>query len=160
MPDYLWSRGLQHAWLPCPSPTLEFNQTHVHWVSDAIQPFHPLSSPSPPTFSLSPNQGLFQWVNSLYQVAKYCRFSCSISPSNEYSVLISFRMTGWIFLQSKGLSRAFLKTTVQKYPFFSTQLSLQSSSHPYMTTGKTIVLTRWNFVGKVMSLFFNMLFLL
>ena len=118
---------------------------------------HPSVAPSPPTFSLSPNQGLFQWVNSLYQVAKYCRFSCSISPSNEYSVLISFRMTGWIFLQSKGLSRAFLKTTVQKYPFFSTQLSLQSSLHPYMTTGKTIVLTRWNFVGKVMSLFYNML---
>ena len=60
-------------------------------------------------------------------------------------------------MQSKGLSRGFSNTTVQKHQFFGTQLSSQSNSHPYMTTGKTIALTRWTFVGKVMSLLFNML---
>ena len=66
----LWPHGLQHARLPCPSPTPELVQTHVHWVSDAIQPSHPLSSPSPPAFNLSQHQGLFQWVSFLHQVAK------------------------------------------------------------------------------------------
>ena len=98
---------------------------------------------------------------------KYWSFSFSISPSNEYSGLISFRKSvgslsnyptdrksvGCISLQSKGLSRVFSKITVEKHQFFGTQLSLWSSS-PYMTTGKTIVLT---FVGKVMSLLLNML---
>ena len=65
--------------------------------------------------------------------------------------------TGWISLQSKGLSRVLCITTVQKHQFFCAQLSLQSNSHPYMTTGKTIALTRRTFVGKVMSLLFNML---
>ena len=87
---------------------------------------------------------------------KYWSFSFSISPSNEHLGLISFR-TGWISLQSKGLSRVFSNTTVQKHlqssAFFIVQLS-----HPYMTTGKTIALTRWTFVGKVMSLLFNMLY--
>ena len=69
----------------------EFTQTHVHWVGDAIQPSHPLSSPSP-AFSLSYHQGLFQCVNSLHQMAKVLEFSFSISPSNEYLGLISFRM--------------------------------------------------------------------
>ena len=72
---------------------LEFAQTHVHWVGDAIQPSHPLSSSSPPVCNLSQHQGLFQWVSSSNQVAKvYWSFSFSISPSNEYSRLISFRM--------------------------------------------------------------------
>ena len=87
---------------------------------------------------------------------KYCSFSFSISPSNEYSGLISFRWTAWISLQSKGLSRVFYNTTFQKHQFFSAQHFLQLL-HPYMTTGKTIALTRWNFVGKVMSLLFNIL---
>ena len=66
--------------------------------------------------------------------------------------------TGWISLQSKGLSRVFSNTTVQKHQFFSAQPSSQSNSHnPYMTTGKTIALTRWTLVGKVMSLLLNML---
>ena len=65
---------LYHARPPCPSPTLEFTQIHVHWVSDAIQPSHPLSSPSPLTFSLSQHQGLFQWVCSSHQVAKVSEF--------------------------------------------------------------------------------------
>ena len=88
---------------------------------------------------------------------KYWSFSFSISPSNEHPGLISLRWIGWISLQSKGLSRVF-NTTVQKpsilwrSAFFIVQLS-----HPYMTTGKTIALTRWTFVDKVMSLLFNIL---
>ena len=65
--------------------------------------------------------------------------------------------TGWISMESKGLSRVFSNTTVQSHQFFGTQLSSQSNSHPYMTTGKTIALTRWTFIGKVISLLFNML---
>ena len=79
--------------------------------------------------------------------SKYWSISFSISPSNEYS--------GLIF--SKGLSRVFSNTTVQKHQFFDTQLSSPSNSHPYMTTGKTIALARWAFVRKVTSLLFNML---
>ena len=88
----------------------------------------------------------------------YWSLSFSISPSNEYSGLIFWGLTSLISLQSKGLSRIFSKTTVQKYQFFSTQLFfIVQLSHPYMTTGKTIALTRQTFVGKVMSLLFNML---
>ena len=83
--------------LPVHHQLLEFTQTHVHWVGDAIQPSHPLLSPSPPTFNLSQHQGLFQWVSSWPQVAKYWSFTFSISPSNEYSGLISFRMD-WLDL--------------------------------------------------------------
>ena len=96
----------------------ELAQTQVHWVRDAIQPSHLLSFPSPPIFNLSQHQGLFQWVTSLHQVTKvleYWSFSFSVSPSNEYSGLISFTMTGWISLLSKGLSRVFSNTTVQKH---------------------------------------------
>ena len=89
---------------------------------------------------------------------KYWNFSFSISLSNEHPGLISFRMDGWISLQFKGLSRVFSNTTVQKHQFFSTQLSSQSNSHiRYLTTGKTIAVTRQTFVGKVMSLLLNML---
>ena len=88
---------------------------------------------------------------------KYWSFSFSINPSNEYSGLISLALSGWISLQSKGVSRVFSNTTVQKHHFFSSQLSLVQVSHPYMTTGKTIALIKWTFVDKVMSLLFNML---
>ena len=88
---------------------------------------------------------------------KYWSFCFNISPSNEYSGLISFRWTGWISLQLKGLSRVFSNTTVQKHQFFGAQLSLVQLSRRHMTTGKTIALTRWTFVGKVMSVLFNML---
>ena len=89
---------------------------------------------------------------------EYCSFSFNISPSNEHPRLISFRMDCWISLQSKGLSRVFSNTTVQKLHFFGSQFSSVQLSYPYMTIGKTIVLTRWTFVGKVMSLLSNMLF--
>ena len=94
--------------LPVNHQVQEFTQTHVHWVSDAIQPSHPLSSPSLPTFNLSQHQGLFQWVSSSYQVAKSIRVSASSSvlPMNtqDWSPL---GWTGWISLQSKRLSRVF-----------------------------------------------------
>ena len=136
---------------------LELAQTHVHQVSDAIQPFHPLSSPSP-AFNLSQHQDLFQWVSSLHQVAKYWSFSFSISPSNEHSGLISFRMDWLDLLAVQGTLKSLLQhhsskaSILQCSAFFIVQLS-----HPYMTTGKTIALTRQTFVGKVMSLLFNML---
>ena len=105
----------------------ELAQTHVHWVGDAIQPSHPLSSPSLPALNLSQHQGLFKWVSSLHQVAKYWT-SASVLPVNIQD-WFPLGWTGWISLQSKGLSRVFSNTTVQKHQFFGTQLSLWSNSH-------------------------------
>ena len=85
----------------------ELAQTHVHWVSDAIQPSHPLSSPSPPAFNPSQHQGLFQWVSSLHELAKV--FSFSISPSNEYSGLISFRIDWFDLLAVQGTLKSLLQ---------------------------------------------------
>ena len=87
----------------------ELTQTHVHWVGDAIQPSHRLSSPSPRAFNHSQNQGLFQWVSSLHQVAKDWSFSFSISPSNEYSGLISFRMEWLDLLAVQGTLKSLLQ---------------------------------------------------
>ena len=140
----------------------EFAQTHVHWVSDAIQPFHSLSPASPPAFNLSQHQGLFQWVGSLHQVAKVLDFqlqhhSSFILPMNIQG-WFSLAWTGWISLLSKGLSRVFSNTTLQKHQFFSTEPSLWSNSHIHTwLLEKTIVLTTWTFVDKVMSLLFNTL---
>ena len=125
-----------------PEPT----QNHVHWVSDAIQPSYPLSSPSPPAFNLSQHQGLFQWVSSSHRVAKW-RFNFNISPSNEYSGLISFRMDWLDLLAVQGTLKSLLQhhslkaSILRCSAFFMAQLS-----HPYMTTGKTIALTRQAFL--------------
>ena len=146
--------------LPVHHQLPEFTQTHVHRVTDVIQPSHPLSSPSPPTLNLSQHHRLFKWVSSSHQVAKVLEFlsaSTSVLPMNtqDWSPL---GWTGCISLQSMGLSRVFFNTTVQKHQFFGAQLSLKSNSqHLNMTTGKTIALTRQTFVDKVMSLLFNML---
>ena len=99
--------------LPVHHQLPEFTQTHVHWVGDAIQPSHPLSSPSPPAPSLSQHQSLFQWVNSSHEVAKVLEFqlqhqSFQWTPK-DWSPL---GWIGWISLQSKGLSRVFSNTTV------------------------------------------------
>ena len=110
-------------------------QTHVHRVGDAIQPSHPVS---PPAFSLSQHQGLFQWVSSLHQVAKNTGVSASASvlPINIQDWL-PLGWIGFISLQSKGLWTAFTSTTVQKHQFFGAQLSfIVQLSHPYMTTRK------------------------
>ena len=144
--------------LPVHHQLPEFTQTHVHRVSDAIQPSHPLSSPSPPAPNPSQHQGLFQWVNSLHEVAKYWSFSFNISPSNEHSGLISFRMDWLDLLAVQGTLKSLLQhhsskaSILRRSAFFTVQFS-----HPCMTTGKTIALTRQTFVGKVMSLLFNML---
>ena len=144
--------------LPVNHQLPEFTQTQVHRVSDAIQPSHPLSSPSPPTPNPSQHQSLFQRVNSSHQVAKVLEFRFSIIPSKEHPGLISFRMDWLDLLAVQGTLKSLLQHHSSKASillhsaFFTVQLS-----HPYMTTGKTIALTRWTFVGKVMSFLFNML---
>ena len=136
----------------------ELTQTHVHPVSDAIQPFHPLSSPSPPAFNLSQHQSLFQWVSSSHQVAKVLEFQLSISPSNEYSGLISFRINWFdLFAVQETLSSLFEHRSSKGSVLWCSGFFMVQHSHPYMTTGKTVVLTRQTFVSKVMSLLFNML---
>ena len=88
---------------------LELPQTHVHQVGDAIQPSLPLSSPSPPAFNLTQHQGLFQWVSSCIRLAKYWSFNFSISPSNEYSGLISFRTDWFDLLAVQGTLKSLLQ---------------------------------------------------
>ena len=102
----------------------ELAQTHVHRVSDTIQPSHALSSPSPSAFDLSQHQGLFQWVSSLHQVAKVLEFQLQHQSFHFIQDWFPLGLTGLISLQSKGLSRTFSNTTVQKHQFFSAQLSL------------------------------------
>ena len=129
--------------LPVQHQLPEFTQTHGHRVSDAIQPSHPLSSPSPPAPNPSQHQGLFQWVNSLHEVGKYWSFSFSMSPSNEHPGLISLRIIWLDLLAVQGTLKSLLQHHSSKasifwhLAFFTVQLS-----HPYMTTGKTIALTR------------------
>ena len=114
--------------LPVHHQLLESTQTHVHWVSDAIQPSHPLSSPSPPALNLSPHQGLFKWVSSSHGQSIGVSASTSVLPVNiqDWSPL---GWTAWISLQSKGLSTVFSNTTVRKHQFFGAQLSSPSNSH-------------------------------
>ena len=141
----------------------ELAQIHVHRVGDSTQPSHPLSSPSSPAFNLSQHQGLFQWVSSSHQVPKYWSINFSISPSNDYSELISFRIDWFGLLavqgtsQSSPVSRVFSNTTVQRHQFISAQLFLWSTSHIHTWFGKTIALTRRTFLGEAMSLLFGML---
>ena len=107
----------------------ELAQTHAHWVSDAIHPSYPLSSPSLPAFNFLQHQGLFQ-VSALHiRWPMYWSFSFSISLFNEYSHLISLGLTDLISLLSKGLSGLFSNTTVWKHQFFNSQPSLWSNSH-------------------------------
>ena len=135
--------------LPVHHQLPELAQTHYHWVDDAIQPSHPLSSSSPPAFNLSQHQGFSN---------KYWSFSFSISPDNEYSGLISLWIACFYILAVQGTLNSLLQhhsskaSVLHRSCFFIVQLS-----HPYMAAGKTIALTRHTFVGKVMSLLFNML---
>ena len=114
--------------LPVHHQILDFTQTHVHRVNDAIQPSHPLLSPSPAP-NPSQYQGLFQWVNSSHEVANILEFSFRISPSMNTQDWSPLAWTGWISLQSKGLSRVFSNITVQKHQFYGFQPSSQSNSH-------------------------------
>ena len=144
--------------LPVHHQLLESTQTYVHRVSDATQPSHPLSSPSPPALN-PPSIRVFSKESALcIRWPKYWSFSFSISPSNEYSGPISFRMD-WLDLPAvQGTLKSLLqhhssKASILRHSaFFIVQLS-----HPHMTTGKNIALTRWTFVGKVKSLLFSML---
>ena len=140
----------------------EFTQNHIHRVSDAIQPSHPLSSPSLPP-SIFPSIRVFSNESVLrIRWPEYWSFSFSISLSNEHSGLISFavlqRDPKVDLLAVQGTLKSLLqhhssKASILRHSaFFIVQLS-----HPLMTTGKTIALARWTFVGKVMSLLFNML---
>ena len=125
--------------LPVHHQLPEFTQTHVHRVSDAIQPSHPQSSPSPPAPNPSQHQSLFQWVNSSLWGGQNTRVSAlaSFLPKKSQGWSPS-QWTGWISWQSKGLSRVFSNITVQKHQFFghSAFFTVQLS-HPYMTTGIT-----------------------
>ena len=158
MSNSLQPRELQHTRPSCPSstPGLYSNSCPLSlWCHPTIS-----SSASPflPTFNLSQHQGLFKWVTSLYQVAKVLEFRFNISPSNEHSGLISIRMDWLDLLAVQGTLKSLLQhhnskaSILQQSVFFIIQLS-----QPHMTTGKTIALTRRTFVGKVMSLLFNML---
>ena len=118
-----WPHELQHARPLCPAPTPRVHPNHVHWVHDAMQPSPPLSSPSPPTLNLSQHQSLE--MNQLFASGGQSigvSASTSVLPVNtqDWSPL---GWTGWISLQSKGLSTVFSNTTVQKHQFFGAKLS-------------------------------------
>ena len=157
MSDSLCLHGLQHARLPCSTPTsgAYSNSCPLRWWCNAT---HLVLSPSPPTFNLSQHQGLFKWVSSLHQVAKVLELQLQHQTSNEYSGLISVRMDRLDLLAVQGTLKSLLQHHSSKASilwcsgFFIVQLL-----HTYMTTGKTIALTRRTFIHKVMSLLFNML---
>ena len=148
----------QHTRPPCPSPTpgVYPNACPLSWwchpaISSSVVPFSscPQSLPASEYFPMSQ---LFSWGGQSIGVSALASFL----PKNSQG-WSPLEWTGWISLQSKGLTSIFSNTTVQKHQFFSTQLSSQSNSHIHASTGKTIALTRRTFVGKVMSLIFNML---
>ena len=161
-------QSLSHVWLfetpwtAAHQASSLFTQTHVHWVGDTIQPSYPLSSPSPPDSIFPSNRVFFFFFfkeSALHiRWLKYWSFSFNISPSNEDSELISFRMDLLDLLADQGILKSLLQyhsskaSILQPSAFFIVQLT-----HPYMTTGKTIALPRRTFVGKVMSLLFNMM---
>ena len=135
----------------------ELAQTNVHRVGDVIQPSHPLSFPFSPAFNLSQHQGLFQWVSYSHQVAKVLEFQLQ-HQSFQWIFRTDFLRMDWLnLLAVQGtlkslLQQHSLKASILRHSaFFTVQLS-----HPHMTR-KTIALTRWTFVGKVMFLLFNML---
>ena len=131
----------------------EFVKTRVHWVNDAIQPSHPLSPPSPPDLNLTASGSFSSELALCIRLPKYYSFNFCISPSNEYSGLISFRIDWFDLLAVQGTLKSLLqhhssKASILRHSaFFMVQLS-----HSYMTTGKTIALTKWT-----TTLFFNTL---
>ena len=157
MSDSLRSHELQHTRLPCPSPTPESLLKLISNKSEMSSNHLILCCPLPLLPSIFSSIRIFSNESVLcIRWPKYWSFR--ISPSNEYSGLISFRIVWFDFLAVQGTLKILLQHYSSKTSilwcsaFFIVQLS-----HPYMTTGKTIALTRWNFVGKVMSLLFNML---
>ena len=144
--------------LPVHHQLPEFTQTHLYRVGDTIQPSHPLLSSSPPALNLSQHQGLFQWVSCSREVAKVLEFQLQHQSFQRTPRTDSFRMDWLDLLAVQGTLKSLLQqhssntSILQRSAFFIVQLS-----HPYMTTGKTIALNRQTFVGKVMSLLFNVL---
>ena len=155
MSNPLWPYGLQHTWLPYPSPTSRAcsnacpsSQWCYPTISSSVVPFSscPQSFPASGSFPLSqffPSDGQSIGASAL----------ASVLPMNIQD-WFPLGLTGWISLQTKGLSRVFSNTTDQRHQFFGAQLSLQSNSH---IRTWLLTLTRWTFVSKVMSLLFNML---
>ena len=156
--------------LPVHHKLPEFTQTHAHRVGDAVQPSHPLSSPSPPA-PIPPSIRVFSNESTLrmrwpkywgfsfrMRWPKYWSFSFNISSSNEHPALISFRMDWLDLLAVQGTLKSLLQHHSSKASIlWQSAFIIVQLSHAYMTTGKTIALTRWTIVGKVMSLLFNML---
>ena len=150
---------MQHARLPCPS-LLELAQNHIPRVSDAIQPSHPLLSPSPPAFNLFQHQDLFQLVTSLHQVAKVLELQIQHQCVQFQCILwlISFRMEWFDLLEVQGTLKSLIQHNSAKISIlWHSAFFMVQFSHPYVTAGKTIALTRRTFVGKVMFLLYNIL---
>ena len=156
--DSLWPHELQHARPPCPSRTPGVHANSCpssRWchpaISSSVVPFPSCPQSLPASVFSNESTPRVRWP-------KYWSFSFSISPSKEHPGLISFRMDWLDLLAVQGTLKSLLQhhsskaSVLQHSAFFTVQLS-----HPYMTTGKTIALIRWTFVGKVMSLLFNML---
>ena len=144
--------------LPVSHHLPEFAQTHVHWSGGAILLSHPLLPPSPPALSFFQHQGLFKWVSSSHQAAKILELQLQHKSFQIWKGWFPFGLTGLISFLSKGLSRVFSSTTVWEHKFFSTEPYLWANPHIFKwLLKKTLALTRWIFVSKVMSLFFNML---
>ena len=136
----------------------ESTYTHVHQVGDTIQPFHPRSSPSPPAFNLCQHQSLSNESVLHIRWPKYWSWGFSISPSNEYSGLISFRTDWFDLLAVQGTLMSLLQHHRSKASILPcSALFIFQLSHLSMTTGKNIALSRWSFVGKVIPPLFNML---
>ena len=159
MPDSLWPHGLQHTRFPCPSPTLRAYSKSCQssrWcypiISSPVDPFSSCLQSFPVLESFPINQFFTSGGQNTGVSA-----SASVLPVNSHN-WFPLGVTGWLSLQSKRLSSVFSNTTVQKHQFFSDQLFfIVQFSHPYITTGKIIALTRRTFISKVMSLLFNML---
>ena len=156
MSDSLQSRGMQHARLSCPSPT-PGACSNSSPVGSAMPSNHLiLCCPFLLLPSIFPSIRISSNESVLIRWAKYWHISFSVSPPNEYSGLISFRTDGLNLLAVQGTLKSFLQhhsskaSVLEGSAFFLVQLS-----HPYVTTGKTIALTRWTFVGKVKSSLFK-----
>ena len=144
--------------LPVHHQFLELTQTHVHWLDDAFQPFHPLLSPSPPAFNLCQHQSPFKWVGSSASGGQSIRVLASTSVlSMNFQDWFPLGWIAWISLQSKGLSRDFSTPQFKSINSLALSFLYSPTLASIMTTGKTIALTKWTFVNKVMSLLFNML---
>ena len=134
--------------LPVHHQLLDFTQTHVRRVSDAIQPSHPLSSPSPPAPNPSQHQGIFQWVNSSHEVAKVLEFQLQ-HQSFQWTPRVDLLQNGLVGCPCSPRDSQESSPTPQFKSINSLVLSFMVQlSHPYMTAGKTIALIRWNLLAK------------